>query len=405
MTAYHYSALDRAGKTQKGTLEADSPREVRQQLRQRELSPLTVDPISTKFQSNNRTRLFSRKRLTLDDLALVTRQLATLLAAGLPIASALAAVIEQVEKPHIKTILLTVRSRVQEGYSFANSLRQVPQAFSELYCATVAAGEQSGHLDAVLIRLADHTEQQQTIRQKVQQALIYPSLMTIISLAIVIFLLVFVVPKIIGVFKTTGQALPETTMILIGISHFISRFGIYLLIFLLLLAIGFKYLLKQINFRHRFDAFLLRLPLIGYVIKTLNTARFARTFGILTAAGVEVLESIRVAASLVSNIPMHDSIKRASERVREGTAIHSALKATGYFSPMTIHLIASGETSGKLESMLQRAADTEDAAVTRLIATALTLFEPTIIIIMGTVVLFIVLAILLPIFQMDQFTG
>ncbi len=403
MGAYHYTALTSAGKTQKGSLEADSASEARKLLRQRDLTPLTVDSITEKTKTGD--RLFARKRLRLHELALVTRQLATLLAAGLPIASALSAVVEQVEKPHIKNIMVGVRSRVQEGYSLANALRQFPQAFSDLYCATVGAGEQTGHIDDVLIRLADYIEQQQTIREKIQQALIYPTLMTLVSISIVIFLLVFVVPKIIGVFSSTGQSLPETTLILIGISNFVKHFGLYVLIALIAAGIIFKRLLKRPAFRERWDNILLRTPLIGYVIKTINTARFARTFGILSAAGVEVLESMRVAASLITNIPMRQSINSASDRVREGTAIHTALKQTQFFSPMTIHLIASGETSGRLEEMLQRAAQTQDSAVSRLIETGLTLFEPMIIMIMGAVVLFIVLAILLPIFQLDQFTG
>lgn len=402
MGAYNYIAIDTKGKEKKGILEGDSPRHIRQSIREQGLTPLDVIAISDSKKSSTSNFRFA-KRVKGNDLALLTRQLATLLAASMPIEECLQGVGEQTEKEQIKSIIHGVRSRVLEGHSLANAMSHFPNAFPELYCATVGAGEQTGRLDIVLNRLADYTEQQQGIRAKVQQALIYPALMTFVSIAIVTFLLVFVVPKIIGVFNSTGQSLPEVTVILMAISHNVKNFGIYYLVAIIAFLFGFKHLLKRHEFRKKWHKLLLKLPLLGYAIKTVNTARYARTFGILSAAGVPILEAMRVSSSLITNIPMRDAISNASNRVREGANINYALKQSAYFSPMTLHLIASGERSGRLEEMLERAADNQDNEVKRLIETGLTLFEPMIILIMGAVVLFIVLAILLPIFQMDQF--
>ena len=243
---------------------------------------------------------------------------------------------------------------------------------------------------------------QQKMRQKVQQALIYPSLMVFVSVSIISFLLTFVVPKIIDVFHSTGQSLPEVTQVLITISHGLRKYGLYGIIAIILAVLAFLRGLRNEKFKRRWHLFLLKLPLIAFIIRSVNTARYAHTFGILSAAGVSVLEAMRVSASLITNLPMKTSILEASNRVKEGSNISYALKQTGYFSAMTIHLIASGENSGRLEEMLERAADNQDGEVSRLIETGLTLFEPMIILFMGGIILFIVLATLLPIFSMEQ---
>lgn len=403
MPAYRYKALNTNGRTERGVMEADSERAVRRTLREQGLNPLAVTPV-TETEKNAGRRFFTRgKRMKISELALVTRQLATLLSAGLPVEEALQGVSEQTEKEHITSIIAAVRSKVLEGHSLATGLRQFPRAFPPLYCATVEAGEQTGRLDVILNRLADYAEQQQQMRQKIQQALIYPSVMTVVSLGIVIFLLQFVVPKIIDVFSSTGQGLPDITLILIDISKLLRDYGLYLLGALLLGIIAFSFLLKKPPLKRRWHQLLLKTPLINYMIKTINTARYARTLGILSNAGVPLLEAMRVSASLIMNIPMYDAVNSAAQQVKEGISIHIALQESHYFSPMMIHLIASGENSGQLENMLERAADHQDTEVTRLIETGLTLFEPMIILIMGSVVLFIVLAILLPIFDMGQF--
>lgn len=396
MSAYQYLAIKKNGNACKGVIEADSERHARQLLRENGLLPTEVYPIK---------KAISKKRgykLKAQDLSLFTRQLATLLSAGIPIDEALRGVAEQSENEKIKKLIIAVRAKVLEGYGLAQAMAEFPEAFPELYRATITSGEQTGHLDMVLEKLAEYTENQQKIRQKVQQALIYPSLMITISIAIVSFLLAFVVPKIIEVFTTGGQALPTVTLILIKISKFIQNYGIYLIVFFSVLLIIFLKLLKIPSFLLKWHTLLLKIPLLAHLIKSVNVARYIHTFGILFAAGVNVLETMRVSASLINNKIMQTAFNNATMQVKEGKGINVALKATGFVSPMANHLIASGEKSGNLSAMMERAAQHLDNEVKRVIDTALTLLEPMIILIMGAVVLFIVLSTLLPIFSMEQ---
>lgn len=404
MGAFQYVVVNAKGTKQKGIIEADSFKQARQLLREQGLTPLDVQPAQQKM-SQMKIKAFGKPSVSVKDLALMTRQLATLLAAGLPIEEVLAAVGEQTENARTKGLILAVRGKVLEGHSLAAALREFPQAFNELYCSTVSAGEKSGHLDIVLQRLADYTEQQFQMRQKVQHALIYPSIMILVAMGILIFLLEFVVPKMISVYSGIGQALPMMTSVLISISMNIKSYGLYGLLVLVLMIFFFRRQLKKnIGFKQKVHRLSLRLPVIGNAIKVTNTARFARTFAILSSAGVSVLEAMGVASKLITNLPIRDAVTESTKRVREGANIHLALKQTGFFPPMSIHLIASGESSGQLEPMLERAANNQEGEITRLIDTSLALFEPAIILVMGAIVLFIVLAILLPIFQLDQLT-
>ena len=403
MTAFSYLALDNKGKQKKGVVESDSARAARAQLRDKGLSPLQVDVVSEKKTTNGKERRFSfRRRLSANDLALVTRQMATLLVAGIPIDEMLGAVAEQAEKTAIKTVLLGVRSKVLEGHSLADSMSNFPSAFPKLYRTSIAAGEHSGKLDTILLKLAEFTERQHHVRQKVRQALLYPSLMTMVSIAIVVFLLVNVVPKIIGVFTDTHQILPMATIVLIKISHVVKNEGWYMLLGFVLLIYGFSMALRRPAFRKTVDHILLKTPLIGKAIKTVNAARFGRTLGILTASSVPVLEAMEAATQLVVLVPMKEALVKAKQEVREGQRIYQALKQSGYFAPMFIHLVASGESSGQLESMLEKAANYLETDMEAFIQNVLTLFEPCMILVMGGVVLFIVLAIMLPIFSLDQ---
>lgn len=409
MPAFHYTAISKLGAEQKGVIEADSEKVARQLLRDKSLIPLALKQSQQKASAANgkRLNLFTRQRgLTSKELALFTRQFATLLSAGLPVEESLSAVGEQTEKPHIKGLILSVRSKVLEGHSMANALREYPHAFSELFCATIGAGERTGHLDKVLLRLADYTEQQADMRQKLRTALIYPSMIVLVAICIVGFLLEYVVPKMVAVYGHLNQALPFMTVILIGTSNFVKKDGIYLLI-ALIIGIFFwrRALKKSAELREKTHRFLLRLPFIGHAIQTANTARFARTLSILTAAGVPVLDAMRISAQLITTIPIRKAVIEAVDHVREGAAIHLALKQTHYFSPMSVHMIASGEASGQLEAMLDRVAHMQEEEISRLIDVSLALFEPAVILIMGAIVLFIVLAVLLPIFQLNQFTG
>lgn len=409
MPAYHYIAIHPLGHEQKGVIEAESEKYARQLLRDKSLIPVSMRPAQGKKSLDQLAKrpLFNRERgLSSKELALLTRQFATLLAAGLPVEEALLAVSEQSEKQRVKGLILSVRSKVVEGHALAAALGEHTESFSPLFCATVAAGEKSGHLEKVLLRLAEYTEQQWHMRQKLKTALIYPGMIVLVAIGIVGFLLEYVVPKMIAVYGHLNQSLPTLTKILIAISGFVTSYGLYVLILLVAGIYAFRRALKKsVALREKFHGLLLRLPLIGYAIKTADTARFSRTLSILSAAGVPVLEAMTISAQLITTLPIHKAVKEAVHRVREGGAIHLALKQTGFFPPMSVHMIASGEASGQLEGMLERVAHNQEDEITRLIEVALALFEPAVILIMGAIVLFIVLAVLLPIFQLNQFTG
>jgi general secretion pathway protein F len=343
-----------------------------------------------------------RGRVNSLDLAIVTRQLATLVRAGLPLDEALQAVSEQTERPRLKSIILGVRAKVIEGHTLAAGLDQFPNAFPAVYRATVSAGEQAGQLDSVLERLADYTESRHGLSQKISQALIYPIVLTTFSLAIVVVMLVWVVPRVVGVFETTGQTLPLLTRVLIVLSDFIQSWWWLLLIAIVLLVVAARQALKNEATRRRLHRRLLGLPLVGRVIRGVNTARFTRTLSILSASGVPVVEGLGISASVVANLPMREAVEEATVRVREGAAIGRSLQQSKLFPPMSIHLISSGESSGELDSMLGRAASHQESEMDSLLSAMLSFLEPALIILMGGMVLLIVLAILLPIFQINQ---
>jgi general secretion pathway protein F len=393
MPAFHFIAVTSTGAEQKGVIEAENEKQARQFLRDKSLTPINVKRAHDKSQSTEKRTLLSllkRKRgLTSNEIALFTRQFSTLLAAGMPIEECLQAVAEQTEKQHIKAMILSVRGKVMEGHQLADAMGDHPDSFSPLFCATIAAGEKSGHLDAVLLRLADYTEQQAALRQKIKSALIYPTMVVLVAFGIVGFLLEYVVPKMVAVYGHMNQSLPFMTEVLIDISNFVRAYGLYLLIAIVVAIYLWRRALKMnAALRKRSHFWLLRLPLIGHASKTADTARFARTLSILTAAGVSVLEAMRISAQLITVIPIRDAVGEAVNRVREGAAIYLALKQTKYFSPMSIHMIASGESSGQLEAMLERVAKHQEEEITRLIDVSLGLFEPAIILVMGAIVLY-----------------
>jgi len=400
MGAFEYTALDAKGREKSGVLEGDAARQIRQQLRELGLTPLTVEEVKQREARSKRS--FFKRKISATDLSLITRQWATLVRSGMPIEEALRTVAQQSEKARLKSMVVAVRSRVMEGHTLANGLAEFPHIFSELYRATIEAGEQSGHLEVVLERLADYTETKQQISQKVSQALIYPVLLTLVAIAVVIGLLTYVVPKIIQVFETMNQELPPLTKALIATSDFLSAYGVYLLMAVLVGLAGFSYMLKMEGFRRQFHRYLLRLPVVGRMVRGVNAARFSRTLSIVAASGVPIIEGLRIASQVVSNLPMRDAVLTAANKVREGAAIATALDASKYFPPMTIHLIASGEASGNIEKMLERAADSQEREMEALTAGLLSVFEPVLILVMGGLVLLIVLAILLPIFDMNQ---
>ncbi|WP_290651301.1 type II secretion system inner membrane protein GspF [Aquisalimonas sp.] len=403
MGAFEYAALDHSGKELKGVLEGDTARQVRQQLRDKGWIPLSVDSVSEKPAGAQRlgpVRLGGG--VSAWELALFTRQLATLVGSGLPLEEALRATAEQADKPRLRSMITAVRARVMEGHTLADGLAQFPRAFPELYRATVGAGEHTGHLDVVLERLADYTESRQQMQQKIQNALIYPIALVVIATAVVVLLLTYVVPQVTDVFADVGQQLPALTVGLIAVSDFLRHYGIWLLALLGLGAVVFSYGMRRDAFRFRIHKAALRLPLVSRVTRGLNAGRFARTFSILVGSGVPVLEAMRISAEVMSNLPMREAVGTAATRVREGTAIYKALQQSGQFPPMLMHLIASGENSGRLEAMLERGALNQEREVQGLVDTALAIFEPALIVIMGSIVLIIVAAILLPIFELNQ---
>ncbi len=404
MGAYQYVAVDPGGKEHKGVLEGDTARHVRQLLRDRSLLPIEVAEVESREKTRQKGLSLGRGMSSLD-LALVTRQLATLLKAGMPLEEALLAVSEQCEKARLKSIVLGVRSKVLEGHTLAAGLEDFPHAFPTVYRATVAAGEQAGKLDSVLERLADYTESRHGLRQKVSHAMIYPIVLTSFAFSIIVLMLVYVVPKVVGVFQSTGQELPVMTRALIWLSSFLQHWWFAVIAAVVLVVLGIRRVLRGEDARRRFHRGLLRAPVIGRVIRGLNTARFTRTLSILSSSGVPVIEALRIGATVVSSLPMSDAIKVAALRVSEGAAIGRSLAQSKLFPPMSIHLIASGEQSGELDQMLARAAAHQESEMDSLLGTLLSVLEPALIIVMGLMVLAIVMAILLPIFQINQLVG
>ncbi|MBT8117718.1 MAG: type II secretion system inner membrane protein GspF [Gammaproteobacteria bacterium] len=402
MGAFEYTVLDPAGREKKGVMEGDAPRQVRQQLREKGLVPLSVQEVAQRETRSHRQFSLFRRGISATDLALVTRQLATLVKAALPLEECLRAASQQTDRSRLKSMLLAVRSRVMEGHTLATGLGDFKHVFPELYRTTVEAGEQSGHLDRVLERLADYTENRQQMRQKIQLAVFYPAMLTVVAILVVGGLMTYVVPQVVQVFDNIGQNLPPLTVGMIAVSDFMRDYGLLLLLSLVLAGILFYWLLRNEDNRRRFHRMQLSLPLVGRLVRGMNTGRFARTFSILTASGVSVLEALRISSQVISNLPMRDAVDEATARVREGASIAAALETSGYFPPMTVHLIASGESSGKLEEMLERAAIFQEREIETMIAALLGLFEPMLILVMGGVVLIIVLAILLPIFDLNQ---
>jgi general secretion pathway protein F len=401
MGAFEFVALDNKGKESKGLLEGDTAKHVRQILRERQLLPISVNEVAKK-ESRRQGKLTIRRGLSASELALLTRQLATLAQSGLPLEESLLAVSQQNENPRTQSILMGVRSRVMEGHSLADGLADFPQAFPELYRATVAAGEQSGHLDAVLERLAEFTESRQQLQQQVRNALIYPIALLVTATGIISFMLAYVVPKVVYIFENYDQQLPLLTRIMITSSDFIRGYWFIIILVIAATFIGLRKLLQKDGPKRKYHRLLLRLPIISKLTRGINTARFTQTLSILAGSGVPILESLKIAAQVVVNLPMREAVQEASLRIREGAMISKSLANSKLFPPMTTHLISSGEASGRLEEMLAHAAKNQEREVNGLIATLLGIMQPLMVIIMAAIVLLIVLAILLPIFEINN---
>lgn len=407
MPAFEYEALDLSGRTRKGVLEGDTPRSVRARLRQEQLTPLQLREIGARQAEDaaggRRGALESRTgAISTLDLALATRQMATLARAGLPVEEWLGGVARQTEKRRVRNVLTGVRTRVMEGHSLAQALGSFPNVFPDIYRNTVAAGESSGHLDRVLERLADYLEGRHALRQKVTLAMIYPIILTLVAVAVTLALVVYVVPEVVQVFAGIDQQLPALTRALITLSDTTRDYGLIALGVLVALGVLLARWLRRPGPRMQLDRLLLRLPLAGALIRGMNTARFARTLSILGSSGVPLLEAMRTGASVIGNRPMRAAVDEATRRVQEGAGIATALEGTRYFPPTTVLLIRSGESSGSLTDMLDRAAEAQEREVEARISVSMGLMEPLMILTMGGIVLTIVLAILLPIFELNQ---
>jgi general secretion pathway protein F len=402
MGAFEYTALDTGGHERKGILEGDTPKQVRQQLREKQLLPVSVTEVAAKEAKENKKSISFARRVSSADLALFTRQLATLVRAALPLEESLLAVSQQTEKPRVQTIIMGVRAKVMEGHTLADGFADFPRVFPEIYRATVSAGEQSGHLDTILERLADYTESREEMRQKILGAMLYPIALTVMCFGIVSALLVYVVPKVVSVFESSHAQLPFITRALIGLSDFFRDYGLYFVTAGVIGVILLLRWLKKPGPRRRYHRFLLRLPILGKLARGFNTARFTRTLSILTASSVPVLEALRIAGEVVTNLPMRDAVTEAAQRVREGAPIGRSLAQSKLFPPMTIHLISSGEASGQLENMLERSSLSQERELDGVLTALVGLLGPLLIVLMGVFVMGIVFAMLLPIFEMNQ---
>lgn len=411
MAAYRYAAADGSGKETTGVLEADSARAARQLLRGRGLVPLTVEPVVSEAQKQALSLALGR-RLSQTELAVITRQLASLLGAALPVADALTVMVEQSEKQSVRELMAAIRTDVLGGSSLSKALARHPRQFPDIYRALIAAGEESGRLGSVLQSLADYIEERAKLQQKITLAFVYPAIVTFVALAVVIGLLTYVVPQVVQVFANTKQALPLLTRALIATSDFVRGYGWIVAALLAVGAFLVNRALRVEAVRMRWHQRILRLPVAGVLARSINTARFASTLSILVGSGVPMLRALQAAGETLTNLAMRARVVEATQRVREGFSLARALRADAeeerraghmkLFPPVLIHLIASGEATGKLPEMLARAADIHAREAERRALFFTSLLEPALILTMGVIVMLIVLAVLLPIIEINQ---
>jgi general secretion pathway protein F len=403
MPAFRYEAVDAGGATKKGVVNADSARSARADLRGQGLVPLKVDAISAQVDASGATkRRGLGEKLSTTELALFTRQLASLLEAGLPLEQAFTALLEQAERPYVRDLIASIRSEVIGGAALSDVLGRHPRDFAEIYRALVASGEQIGQLSRVLSRLADYIERRNALVQKVKLAFTYPAIVTVVAFAIVIFLLTYVVPQIVSVFANTKQKLPLLTVIMLAVSDFVRHYGIVVLVLLIGAWFMWRKALQNIELKTRWHTWLLTAPLYGKFERSLNTSRFASTLAITTGSGVPILRALETSRDTLSNVAMRQLVEEASDAVREGVSLARALSAQKHFPPMLIHMIRAGEITGELPAMLERAAAAQEADLERRTLTIAGLLEPALILAMGVVVLLIVLAVLMPIIEINQ---
>ena len=395
---FRYHAQPSHGARQRGTLEAASARQARQLLRERGLQVLSIRPVRWRWPD----AWLPGKRLGATQLAIITRQLATLLHAGMPLCDALQAVASQTEQRGVSQLLRAVNEQVTQGHTLADALGRYPQAFPMVYRATVAAAERSGYLPDVFERLADHGERQQALRQKVQLAMVYPMILLLVSLLVVGFLLGYVVPDVVQAFARDQAQLPFATRLLIGLSEFTGRFGLLVIAALLACVLATRWALRQPARRARWDALALRLPVWGAFIRASDAARFVATLATLGRSGVALVDAMHIGAAVTSNLALRERLGSAARELAEGASLATSLARCAALPPLTLHMIASGERAGELDAMLERAADLQEKHLASRISLLVSLCEPLMLLVMGAIVLFIVLAILLPILNLNQ---
>lgn len=399
MDAFEYTCLDSDGKNKSGIIQADTEKHVRQILRDQQLIPVSIKKLSTDIKSGDEKKLSTR--LANGELPIIIRQLSTLLKAGLPLDEALNTIIQQTENKNSKKILITLRSRLMEGHPLAYSMKIFPRAFDELITTSVEAGEQSGNLDEVLLRLAEYLEQRQDMGKKSWSALLYPVILIISSILVVSGLMIYIVPKVIQVFENNNAELPLITRILVSLSDWVRQYGLVILVLLFISISGFIIAIQNSNVRYKWHRFLLKVPVIGNFIKISQSARFTRTLGILTKSTVPIVNALTLSGKVINNLAIRQSVEKTAALVREGSGLSQSLKSSGYFPPMTLRLISSGEQSGILSDMLERAADTQERDVNHKLQSMVSIMQPAAILIVGLMILVIVLAMLLPIFEMN----
>ncbi|HCY63469.1 MAG TPA: type II secretion system protein GspF [Oxalobacteraceae bacterium] len=404
MPAFRYEAVDAGGSTKKGVLNADSARAARADLRAQSLVPIRVEAIAAQVDAatgQTRSRGFGDKLSTVE-IALFTRQLASLLEAGLPLEQSFTALLEQAERTYVRDLIASIRSEVMAGSSLSDALAQHPRDFPDIYRALVASGEQIGQLSRVLSRLADYIERRNSLVQKVRLAFTYPAIVTVVAFAIVIFLLTYVVPQIVSVFANTKQKLPLLTVMMLAISDFVRNYGWMVAVAIIAAWLIWRRLLKNPDIKRRWHAWLLNAPLYGKFERSLNTSRFASTLAITTGSGVPILRALQTSRDTLSNVAMREQVEDATNSVREGVSLARALSAHQHFPPMLIHMIRAGEVTGELPAMLERASNAQEQDLERRALTIAGLLEPVLILAMGVVVLLIVLAVLMPIIEINQ---
>jgi general secretion pathway protein F len=410
MPAYSFEAIDAEGLTRKGVMEADSAKSARSLLRTQSLVPLQVTPVSGSGDGNASsgagtglgTVLFSSRVFNTTQLAVLTRQLAGLVSAGLPLERALTALSDEAQDERQRNLVAALRAEVNGGAPFAKALAQHPREFSDIYCAVIGAGEHSGNLGLVLERLADDLEERQVLQSKLVGAALYPAIVTLVAIAIVLFLVSYVVPQVASVFASSKRALPFLTVAMLAISSFVRSYGWYALAILVLGAMGLRQALRVETVREKFDAAWLNLPLVGRLARGYNAARFAGTLAMLAAAGVPILKALQAAAQTLNNRAMRADALDALVLVREGAPLASAIAQKKRFPGLLAMFARLGEQTGQLPVMLQRAATQLSTEVQRRAMQLATILEPLLIVVMGLVVMLIVLAVLLPIIQLNQ---